>query len=221
MDNKLTVSDVVCLGAALVAAALFLKVLTNEQQQQQDECKDGRCPPRVDVRLPRVDVRVESAPVGTLIGTQLVVPDSLRIDNWAPYGFGSCVHASTATLLHYQGQHELAEWWIANYNSGEYEDRLIRRLEAAGLRYAWTTDGDMEFLEWAIRNRLGAGIFYFPSHAINVFGIDENFVYLLDNNRNSDYIAVARKEFEHRWKNEFGGFSWTIVGTPPPPTPVW
>src|SRR5687768_14605354 len=41
------------------------------------------------------------------------LPRELREPNW---GGGSCVHASTVHLLRWQGHHELAAWWRANYS---------------------------------------------------------------------------------------------------------
>ena len=71
------------------------------------DCPDGRCPVN---------------PIN-LVESLADVPPQLREPNYSPEGQGSCVHASTITLLRWQGQDELAEWWRANYHSGEYASR--------------------------------------------------------------------------------------------------
>lgn len=175
----------------------------------------------VNVRLdtPWLD---PSVPIGAMFDVQMDLPLDLRTKNW---GGGSCVHASTVNLLRWQGQDEMADWWRKTYIGGEYADRLIQRLESAGLRYAYTTKGDFEFLKWCCRTRRGAGIFYKPSHSINCVGIDQQYVYLLDNNatnypeQKGHYEQVPVQQFVSSWKG-YGGFAWTLVYSPPPPNPV-
>jgi hypothetical protein len=143
------------------------------------------------------------------------LPRELRERNW---GGGSCVHASTVHLLRWQGHHELADWWRANYSGGEYAERLNRRMNAAGLKYAFTVDGDTAFLEWALRTRRGAGITYWPSHAVNLVHLDNEWAGLLDNNRIDQIIWIPRAEFLRRWRG-YGGWAWSLVYNPPPPKP--
>lgn len=170
-------------------------------------------------------------PAGAGTGVVLELPPELRTKNW---GGGSCVHASNVNLLIWQGQDELAAWWRRTYSGGEYNTRLVQRLEAAGLRYAFVNgdrdaDGDgesdgEEFLEWCVRTRRGAGLFYKPSHSINLVGLDAEYAYLLDNNatsypeRNGHYERVPRKEFFARWRG-YGAFAWTLVLQPAPSQP--
>jgi hypothetical protein len=134
------------------------------------------------------------------------------------YGGGSCVHASTINLLEWQGNHELATWWRQNYAGGEFSTRLHERLEHAGLRWAATVNGDVSFLDWCCQTRRGAGIGYFPSHAINLVHLDNEKAGLLDNNRPKEYIWIPRDRFIHNWKG-YGGWAWTLVYSPPPPIP--
>lgn len=141
------------------------------------------------------------------------LPQAMRQRNW---GGGSCVHASTVHLLRWQGLHELAEWWRKTYAGGEYAGRLHDRLDKAGLRYAYTTSGDAAFLEWCLRTRRGAGITYWPAHAVNLVHLDERQAGILDNNRIDRIIWVPRDEFIRRWKG-YGGWAWTVVYTPSPP----
>lgn len=160
-------------------------------------------------------------PAGTVRGVVMDLPPQLRQENW---GGGSCVHASTVSVLRWQGQNEMADWWRQQYIGGEYADRLVQRMEAAGLRFAYTMDGDFEFLKWCQRTRRGAGIFYKPAHAINMVGMDSQYVYLLDNNytdrpEQQGWEAVPINEFVSRWRG-YGGFAWTVVYSPTPPEPV-
>lgn len=170
-------------------------------------------------------------PDGTYLGVVLELPYELRTRNW---GGGSCVHASNVNLLKHQGLMEIAEWWRKTYSGGEYDDRLVKRLEAKGLRYAYMhggrdangngRDDGEEFLEWCVRTRRGAGIFYKPNHSINLVGLDEDYAYLLDNNytdypeRHGHYEQVPREEFFRRWHG-YGGFGWTLLYDPAPPAP--
>lgn len=147
---------------------------------------------------------------------QMNLPPELRRRN---RDGGSCVHVSTEMLMEWQGQHELADWWASQYKGGENSSRLHKRLEAAGVRYAYTIGGgDREFLEWAIRTRRGAGITYWPNHAVCLVGLDESTAYVLDNNRVDRIIEIPREEFFRRWRG-YGGWAWTIVYDPPPPVP--
>jgi hypothetical protein len=169
---------------------------------------DAQARPALGVNGTRARSAPSFAPVVDL-------PPAWRTSNW---GGGSCVHASTVHLLHWQGQHELAAWWREAYSGGEYASRLHARLAAAGLRYAYTVDGDEAFLEWALRTRRGAGITYFPNHAVNLVHLDAERAGLLDNNRVEQIVWIPRAEFLARWK-AYGGWAWTLVYDPPPPVP--
>jgi hypothetical protein len=184
-------------------------------------CPDGNCPVPVQ-QLERMRVNPAAVPVSYSESVVLDLPPELRQKNW---GGGSCVHASNVTLLRWQGQHELADWWRREYSGGEYADRLTKRLESAGLRYAYTREGDAAFLEWCCRTRRGAGVFYKPAHSINLVGLDDQYAYLLDNNathypeRHGHYERVRRDVFLGNWRSRYGGFAWTLVYNPPPPIP--
>lgn len=176
-------------------------------------------PPARPVEIPELG----EAPPPFRSGPSMQLPPRLRQQNW---GSGSCVHASTVMLLRWQGLFDLADKWRATYEGGEYSSRLIQRMEAAGLKYSYTTTGEVAFLEWAIQTRRGAGIFYKPNHAINLVGLDQNYAYLLDNNdpgrpeRTGSYERVPRQEFLRAWRNDYGGFAWCPVYVPPPMAPV-
>jgi hypothetical protein len=155
-------------------------------------------------------------------GVVMDLPPSLRQSNW---GGGSCVHASTVSLLRWQGQYEMADWWRQNYSGGEGISRLVKRMDAAGLRFAYTDNGDWSFLQWCMRTGRGAGIFYKTNHAINCVGMDASYVYLLDNNntsypeKNGYWERVSKEEFKRRWLS-YGGVAWTLVYYPPAPLPL-
>ena len=180
-------------------------------EPQENSCPSNACPARID----SLTIDIKLLPRGAQLAPVVDLPPSLRTPNWRG---GSCVHASTVHLLHWQGEHELAAWWRQNYSGGEYASRLHDRLDAAGLKYAYTVDGDEAFLEWALRTRRGAGIAYFPSHAVNLVHLDSERAGLLDNNRVNEIVWIPRDEFIANWKS-YGGWAWTLVYDPPPPVP--
>jgi len=135
---------------------------------------------------------------------------------------GSCVHASMVSCLRWQGHDELADWWRQTYSGGEHSSGLISKADRAGLKFAYTKDGDPNFLDWCSRTRRGAVIFYKPSHSINFNGWvlrdGREHAALLDNNNVSRYEYVPRDTFISRWRG-YGGFGFTVVYDPPPPKP--
>lgn len=152
------------------------------------------------------------------------VPPAFRTPNWPAgpgpkAGQGSCVNASTITVLNWMGLHEHAAWWP--YEGGEWQGSHIRNMESSGLLYAYTENSDMSFIDWAGRNRMVMGVFYFPYHAVNIVGVTADTITLMDNNRIHTFIRVPRREFEQKWPG-YGGFAWTIWSkdsVPPPPWP--
>ena len=141
------------------------------------------------------------------------LPLSARQRNW---GGGSCVHASIVMCLRWQGLDELADWWRRTYSGGEHASGLSNKLERAGVRFAYTTRGDVSFLEWACRTRRGCGIAYLPNHFICLVHLDQEKALLLDNNRIDRYLTVPRDEFLRRWQG-YGGWACTPVYSPAPP----
>jgi hypothetical protein len=194
----------------LLLMAIALLILSDNSDSPAS-CDGEGCTPCFEA----LAADLASTPPSAQLTPVVDVPAPLRTPNW---GGGSCVHASTVHLLHWQGQHELAEWWRRTYSGGEYSTRLHQRLDAANLRFAYTTSGDAAFLEWALRTRRGAGITYFPNHAVNLVHLDSERAGLLDNNRVGQTIWIPRDEFLRQWK-AYGGWAWTLVYTPPPPTP--
>jgi hypothetical protein len=207
--------EAILLGGGTLLAGAFL--LDGSQKAPAcSTCDEGTCPVDCLPKLPTV----KDLPRGAYTGVTMDLPHELREPNW---GGGSCVHASNVMVLRWQGQYEMADWWRKNYSGGENDTRLVARLEAAGLRYAWGRDES--FLDWTSRTRRGAGIFYKPNHSICMVGIDSQNAYLLDNNdigypeRNGHYETVPRAEFIQRWHG-YGSFGWTMVYEPPPAEPT-
>lgn len=153
-------------------------------------------------------------------GIAVDVPPRWRIKNWrGPRGTGSCSHATTAQLLKWQGQHELAQRWMRSYSDGEHASRHTERMRKFGLRYARTTDGDERLLQWAIANRLGAGVHWPRGHMQTLVGKKGNQAVLLDNNNVSKYRTYPWAQFVQQWKRN-GGWAFTVVYKVPPPSPV-
>lgn len=158
------------------------------------------------------------------------VPPSLRQENWMGQRWcnecntyhpkmGSCVHASIMTLLSYHGLDDWAFWWKINYGGGETASSIIEIMNGTGLPFTYTEHGEVAFLEYATRNRLGCIIWYFPAHCVTLVDLTPTHAILIDNNSPGDYIPVPRVEFLDRWQNQYGGFALTLVLPPPPPAP--
>ena len=165
-------------------------------------CPDGRCPGTVG-RWPPVDL-----------------PPSLRQAN---YGGGSCMHAAMISILRWQGRGELADQWRRNYSGAAGVWTLAKLAEKYDLDYAWTTDGDPAFLQWASDTRRGAAIHYKPVHAVAFLGYQTRggleYAVLYDNNASRDRLEYVEKNaFIRAWRG-YGGCALTIVGTPANPRP--
>lgn len=148
------------------------------------------------------------------------LPARWRRRNWiGNRGEGSCVHASLVHLLHWQGRHELADWWQKRYANGETANGLASKLDAAGVRFAETRSGDESFLEWAIRTRRGAAVVVQNgAHMVNLVGLDRRVAQILDSNAHERIQEIPRADFMREWKAS-GGWGVTPVGVPTPPKP--
>lgn len=134
---------------------------------------------------------------------------------------GSCVYASTTTLLRAYGQEEKANYIRNNYHSGATQNDITEALTAGSIPYVCTRSGDVSFLEWASRNRLGAVIFYKQAHCVTLVDLNATHAVILDNNRIDRYEYIDRATFLRRWQREFEGFAVTPLYLPPTPWPVW
>ncbi|MHB1033262.1 MAG: hypothetical protein ACYC35_05055 [Pirellulales bacterium] len=143
------------------------------------------------------------------------VPPGARMSNYAG---GSCVHASIETLLNWQGHAELARWWRATHSGGEYAESFAAKLNAAGVRFAHTTNGDEEFLAWSIRTRRGAAVSWPAGHMVCLVHLDGARAGILDNNDTRRVRWVDRRTFVHEWR-ACGGWAVTPVYSPAAPVP--
>ena len=132
------------------------------------------------------------------------------------YAGGSCVCASTISLLRWQGRDDLAAALRTSCIGGQSAGSLHAHLDRLGVRYATTTSGDLAFLQWAIRTRRGCGITYYPMHYVNLVDLTRDHATLLDNNRVAQYITIPRDEFLRRWRG-YGGWATTVVYAPAAP----
>lgn len=142
-----------------------------------------------------------------------------RVANW---GGGSCVHASLVHLLHWQGQHELAENWRKTHSGGEYPDSIDKQMDDAGLPYAETRNSDVKFLEWAVKTRRGANVrVQNGKHMVTLVGLDKRYATILDSNDRNKTHKQPRAEFLKDWKTNQSGTGWafTTLFEPPPPKP--
>ncbi len=211
-----------------VAAAAML-VCGCRVKQPPRRCPDGSCrvvrwgvsPTRIDRKPPRTPWiadppanRVGLRPTLRFSETPVVnLPLHARCRNYAG---GSCVIASTVSLFRWQGRDDLADLFRRAYSGGQSASSLHAKLEARGVRYAYTTSGDAAFLDWACRTRRGAGVTFFANHFICLVHLDGQRAILLDNNRVGQYITLSRDEFLRRWRG-YGGWATTPVYSPAAP----
>lgn len=148
------------------------------------------------------------------------IPSGYRQQNWAPYGEGSCVHASMVMILRWQGHPEIAAWWRKNFNGGEYPSTMNQKLNEAGISFAETTSGDVEFLEWSIRTRRGCCVTIMGGrHMVCLVGLDDQYAWILDNNDPHNITRWTRKGFLNEWHNSGHQWAVTPVFEPPPRKP--
>jgi len=153
-------------------------------------------------------------------GPPMDLPRELRQSNYAG---GSCMHASLISVLRWQGKHETAAWWRANYGGAAGVWDLARICRGRDFRFAWTTSGDAAFLQWCSDTRRGAAIHYFTGHAVTFCGYKKDaagreVAVLLDNNRTGVYVRVPKAQFISPWR-VYGGNALTVVYSPTPPKP--
>lgn len=155
------------------------------------------------------------------------LPLELREKNWqGPLGEGSCVHSTMVMALRWQQEYRLAEHWRQTYSDGEYADdswhygsNLARKFDSENVRYAYVTNGDVGFLEWAISTRRGCGVTVKGGrHMTLLVHLDEEKAGLLDNNRIDEIIWVDRDRFIAEWRAS-NGWAVSVLYTPAPPLP--
>ena len=143
------------------------------------------------------------------------VPLALRQENYAG---GSCVWASTVTLLNWQGQPLLARQ-VRGITGGALPGSHTSELDRLGVRYAYVTNGDEKFLEWAIRTRRGAGIVWNDGrHMINLVELNQSTAVILDNNSVTSLTEMPREKMLREWRAA-GGWAFSVVYSPTAPLP--
>jgi len=148
------------------------------------------------------------------------VPAALRQSNWrGSRGQGSCVHATMISLFRWQYRLKTADYWRRTHGDGEYPEDLAAKLDREGIRYAYVTNGDVRFLEWACRTRRGCGITVMGgAHMVALVHLDDKWAAILDNNNVERYTWVPRETLIAEWKASYG-WAVTPIYTPAAPLP--
>jgi hypothetical protein len=121
--------------------------------------------------------------------------------------------------------YEMSEWWHKRHHGGEGSSGLRRKADAAGLKYADTTNGDIEFVDRACRTGRGCIVNDASNHVRFLAGIDpagtpNAKAYVMDNNGKRDTIKVYdRNDWIARWRSH-GGWAATPIYNPAP-APTW
>jgi len=148
-------------------------------------------------------------------------PLALRPRNWSQgrQENGSCMWASTIALLRWQEQYTLANRLRQTRGGGEVPSGFSARLAAAGVRHQVESDGSVEFLEWACRERYGAVVvIHGGAHAVCLVHMSAEAVYLLDTNSPKKYKRIPRQVFLRDWKKS-GGWAFVPLYNPASPLP--
>jgi hypothetical protein len=147
------------------------------------------------------------------------VPEVLRQRNWiGDQGMGSCVHATMISLLRWQYRLKTADHWRQTYGDGEQPEDLAAKLDREGIRYAYVTNGDVRFLEWACRTRRGCGITVMGgAHMVALVHLDDKWAAILDNNNVENFIWVPRETLIAEWKASYG---WAVTPIYAPAAPL-
>lgn len=149
------------------------------------------------------------------------IPPAYRVHNWTgPTGSGSCVHASMVMLFNWQGRPDLGAYWQQQMHSGEKPEGLARKMDSIGVAWAGVTNGDVGFLEWAVRTRRGCGVtVQGGSHMVCLVHLDEVRAGILDNNSPGKIRWTSRDAFLREWLSS--GYRWAVtpVYDPPPRLP--
>ena len=148
------------------------------------------------------------------------VPAAMRQGNWrGQHGQGSCVFATMISLLRWQGRINTADNIRQTLGDGSYPDDLAWKLDRKGVRYAYVTNGDMNFLEWSVRTRRGCGITVMGgAHMVALVHLDAKWAGILDNNRVGQIIWIPRETLVAEWKASYG-WAVTPIYTPAAPLP--
>jgi len=188
----------VCLLALIGCWGCSLRVSDRRPALPADRCPDGVCPAFVKEH-PAVNLPLE-----------------LRMKN---RNGGSCYWVSLESVAQWQHRPDIAAHIRSTYRGGASTGDLTGMAKREDYHYAYCTDGDIRFLEWACRTRRGAAITFFSNHAITIVDLTDAEAWLCDNNRVGQYIRVPRTEFERRWRGYGGDAVTLLVGPPANPLP--
>lgn len=174
---------------------------------------------------PTIEVRLLSQPPQLVDNPPFQLPRALRQENWRAQGTGegSCVIASTISMVRWQQQYELAAYLRQKHEGGQTASGIQSHLTRARVPFVCTETADPNFLEWATVSRRGAIIWFFPYHCVTFCGFGKGpagnqVAWILDNNRTERFIPIEKSEFLRRWAG-YGGFALTTLYEPAPPTP--
>lgn len=162
-----------------------------------------------------VDYGTQSAPQER---PTMALPLPLREPNWLGNRLeGSCVWATSISLLRWQGRYATADYLRRKYGNGEWADRFAQRLDAEGIRFVQATNGDMSLIEWACSTRRGCGaVVRGGTHMIAVVHATETEIGILDPNYPEHITYVPRETFEAEFRAA-GGWAFAFVYVPAPP----
>lgn len=144
------------------------------------------------------------------------LPVNLRQHN---YKGGSCYHASIENVMIGQGLYAESQEYRRLYSGGAYTGTISNNLTKQGIKFAYTNNGDFEFLVKALNSRRMIALPYKPGHAINLCGLTNEWAIMLDNNTPHKYDYVPLETFKRAWVHSYGGSAITVVSTPLPPIP--
>ncbi len=147
------------------------------------------------------------------------VPVSMRQSNWqGSRGEGSCVHATMISLFRWQGRLKTADYWRRSYGNGEWPEDMAAKFDKEHIRYAYVTNGDVKFLEWACKTRRGCGLTIMGgAHMVALVHLDATWAGILDNNGVEKIIWVPRETLIAEWKASYG---WAIAPLYTPAAPL-
>jgi hypothetical protein len=144
---------------------------------------------------------------------------AVQVSRREQQAFGSCTWAATISLLRWQGRYETADWLRQHAGGGENAEKMAHELDQAGIRYAYVTNGDVKFLEWACRTRRGCGIaIEGGEHMVALVHLDDKWAALLDSNAVESFIWVPRARLIAEWQAS-GGWAVTPIYSPAAPLP--
>jgi hypothetical protein len=93
------------------------------------------------------------------------------------------------------------------------------RMAAAGIPFAETRTGEVDFLEWAFKTRRGCNVVVLGgAHMVTLVHFDDKYACILDNNYVEKYTWYKRDDFVRYWQKS-GGWAYTPLYSPAPPIP--